>query len=292
MRHLKRSFTLIELLVVISVIALLIGILLPALGAARDQAKRVECAHNLKEISTGLAFYLNVFKDVYPATGDDNTGNPDLMIPYDGDGDGNSGALTGHNLVGGVPSDPLAPAVWTSTTVYGQTPADTGASDRLINKYIDDTETLAECPLDNGDSSGESDETAFVGWGSSYYYYNRTEIELGAKRYVALDGIWVIEGHKATEITDTTRKLIIADVPIRYNNDKKNDLGRQAPSRGGDQRNLWHNRVDQDTFKVSMGFADGHVKAQPRKVSGKEFTNFKFFKNKGVVEAMRSEIYY
>jgi prepilin-type N-terminal cleavage/methylation domain-containing protein len=75
MKTKQNAFTLIELLVVIAIIAILAAMLLPALAAAIEKAKRTECVNDLKQLYVGCSIYAGDNNDWYPTWGG-NTVNP------------------------------------------------------------------------------------------------------------------------------------------------------------------------------------------------------------------------
>lgn len=65
--HRVAAFTLVELLVVIAIIALLLSVLMPALGRVREQGKRLVCASNQKQLALAMNIYADQNKGHYPA---------------------------------------------------------------------------------------------------------------------------------------------------------------------------------------------------------------------------------
>ena len=73
-RHRKIGFTLVELLVVIAIIGILVALLLPAIQAAREAARRTECANKIKQVALGMQNYHDTYGK-FPALGVRGMGN-------------------------------------------------------------------------------------------------------------------------------------------------------------------------------------------------------------------------
>ena len=90
-----RGFTLIELLVVVSIIALLVSILLPALGKAREGAKRAVCLSNQHQIVLGIIVYATENDDRFPSHGYDGANAGSTFYLYYANQDANKSEWLG-----------------------------------------------------------------------------------------------------------------------------------------------------------------------------------------------------
>jgi prepilin-type N-terminal cleavage/methylation domain-containing protein len=173
------AFTLIELLVVIAIIAILAGMLLPALGKGKQKAKQAKCTSNVKQISVGFQLYASEFRDFFP------------IHSSWGNWGGNLGKHP-SNLEGGL----------------------TPATNRPLNRYVGSVEVF-RCPSDNGDARWDPPaatpgvENCYDAFGTSYScQFNTDRFQVRRVTGASLASAPINEAEVATA---ASTKLIVGD---------------------------------------------------------------------------------
>jgi len=139
-RRSKSGFTLVELLVVIAIIGILVSLLLPAVQAAREAARRSQCASNLKQIGLATQNYHASFKRFPPGWDEDNVANQQARGPF---------AAWGLLILPYMEEDPL----------YGQFDFDKNINDGVPGGDIDNIDLIGNridiyrCPSDTAPDS-------------------------------------------------------------------------------------------------------------------------------------------
>jgi|GEM_PF-624295 len=241
----QQAFTLIELLVVISIIAILIGILLPALSAARSSAQLIKCGTQIKQLGAAVFLYVEDYNDFFPnphAGGGVNMSWDDLLVGYDG-----RGSLS-EAILNKVPTAKEFGGL--SATALWRCPSDPG-----LDEY--------QNPISKSTADGD---LTFRSYHHNTFQYNNgtRDVSAGAKGLASYSSA---QSLRITPIIMPSRKIMIYDYTAEDSMQMGNaanwsidkfDTGASGVNR--DKEFLWPHKL----HSMDVTFVDGHV----------EFINF------------------
>ncbi len=240
-RRRRRGFTLIELLVVIAIIAILAGLLLPALSRAKAQGSQAFCINNLKQLGYGMLMYIGDNQDTFPGTASRGT--------YDYHKEDWIYWRTNTAKYPPVEQSPIALHIGTVTS------------------------NLFRCPLDRDNSARKTDTGGDPG--PYNYSYSLTSFDLDGTKNLGLASIIdkqnVPHLYKLGAVVRPSNKIMLAEEQTSHKRNESIDFGgsssiindgrwnphnKFAPNGGGsDLLTLRHNK------RGDVNFTDGHVQS-------------------------------